>query len=100
MSDVNLKKVDIGKTLFVSPYKAAQMATAWLERTELSGKIAPQMMYAYANEGRIPASKNEQDKWQIWVPDLEEWFEGYLDRRRETEERLRKQEENRRRLAG
>lgn len=72
-----------GKIKVVSPYEAAKLVTDWLENTEFAGqKIAPQMMYQYVGAERIPAKRNAEGHWEIDEDDLQNWFDGYVNRKR------------------
>ena len=68
-------------TTSVTPYAAAKLVNAALEKANLSKRIPPQMMYNYTtarvNKGKAPFIQVDE-KGLVLVSSLNEWIEKYV----------------------
>ena len=72
---------DTTTTTTITPYAAAKLVNAALEKANLSKRIPPQMMYNYTtarvNKGKAPFIQVDE-KGLVLVSSLNEWIEKYV----------------------
>jgi hypothetical protein len=87
MSNTNTKvtrtsKVVAEKGTLLTPYKAASLVNAELEKAGLSKRIPPQMMYNYTtakvNAGKKPIIKYDPSTGEVDAADLKRWTKAYI----------------------